>query len=211
MAKPATAEPAWTTKGLFSPDPGAATWHVEATWTEIDGRPECIGLRLIKAAAPGPNGEIVWLAPPDERTGITSTDLRSLPLASILSDLMAIEAENAAAGWSPPEPTWWDRLTAAVHRHGDSDEALERLAAYRRGAVSASRPRSRDDFAHYAVVAAIYLDAYASHRPPTKHVADTMAVPHSTAAKWVARARTLGLIDATSSGRTTGVARATAR
>lgn len=54
--------------------------------------------------------------------------------------------------------------------------------------------------AHLKSVAAVYLDALRSGGGPTLAVADHFGVPHSTAAKWVGRARKQGTLRATSKG-----------
>lgn len=55
---------------------------------------------------------------------------------------------------------------------------------------------------HLDQVAEVYLEAAAlGHRACTQAVQETWNVSHSTAAKWVARARAKGLIPPTSPGR----------
>ena len=59
-----------------------------------------------------------------------------------------------------------------------------------------AKPRS-----HYASVAEVYLKAADARTPPLKAVAATWTVPHSTAARWVKRARDLGVLPPTRAGK----------
>jgi hypothetical protein len=55
--------------------------------------------------------------------------------------------------------------------------------------------------AHFALVSQVYREAVAGgSATPTRAVAATFSISRSTAAKWVARARGLGLLAATSRG-----------
>lgn len=45
---------------------------------------------------------------------------------------------------------------------------------------------------HYVQVAEVYDEALDAGDPPTHAVAETFAVPYSTAARWIRRARQLG-------------------
>lgn len=45
---------------------------------------------------------------------------------------------------------------------------------------------------HYAQVAEVYDEALEVDDPPTRAVAEAFAVPYSTAARWIRRARQLG-------------------
>jgi hypothetical protein len=54
---------------------------------------------------------------------------------------------------------------------------------------------------HYAEVARVYRAAFAENRTPTRIVARHFKVTPTTAAKWVARCRELGLLPPTSRGK----------
>jgi hypothetical protein len=54
---------------------------------------------------------------------------------------------------------------------------------------------------HYARVAAVYTAAWRAGEPPTKAVASWGSVESSTAAKWVAKTRALGLLPPTTKGK----------
>ena len=47
---------------------------------------------------------------------------------------------------------------------------------------------------HYRQVAEVYDEAIDAGDPPTQAVAETFDVPYTTAARWVRRARDLGLL-----------------
>lgn len=64
-----------------------------------------------------------------------------------------------------------------------------------------NRKRHRITREHLAKVADVYAVALAEGEPPTRAVADHFEVPHSTAAKWVTRTREIGLLAATTPGR----------
>jgi hypothetical protein len=57
---------------------------------------------------------------------------------------------------------------------------------------------------HYADVTETYLRAWRRNDPPTRAVAEHFRVPHSTASKWVRKARDLGLLSQTTSGKPSG-------
>jgi hypothetical protein len=54
---------------------------------------------------------------------------------------------------------------------------------------------------HFEDVARVYRGAFARNRTPTRGVARHFEVTESTAAKWVARCRALGLLPKTTRGR----------
>lgn len=66
--------------------------------------------------------------------------------------------------------------------------------------VSERRPRTRITDNHLIAVANVYTDADDAGGAPTRAVADRFDVPHSTAAKWVGRARKQGLLPAAEGG-----------
>lgn len=53
---------------------------------------------------------------------------------------------------------------------------------------------------HYAQVAEVYDEALDGGDPPTVSVAEAFAVPYSTAARWIRRARQLGLLPPATNG-----------
>lgn len=73
----------------------------------------------------------------------------------------------------------------------------QELTALARSEDRRSRPGPdpRRNIEHYGAVALLYARAHAEGRPPTQAVADHFDVPRSTAASWVGRARSLGLLD----------------
>jgi hypothetical protein len=80
----------------------------------------------------------------------------------------------------------------------------------RRKELEAARPKSKPGRrplytpAHFAKVARVYSDAYAIGKP-TQAVKDYFHVEHSTAAKWVARCREMGLLGKTEKGKAGGL------
>lgn len=70
------------------------------------------------------------------------------------------------------------------------------------GGTAADQPRRRNRITpeHMLAVAKRYANADAKGEPPTRAVAAHFDVPHSTAAKWVGRARKQGLLPAIEGG-----------
>lgn len=71
---------------------------------------------------------------------------------------------------------------------------VEERAAEPDAPMKPSRRRNRLTREHLKSVADVYLAALAAGWGPTRSVADHFDVPHSTAAKWVGRARRQGVL-----------------
>ncbi len=150
---------------------------------EVRGRVECVSLCIEPMGGPEP---------------ITSTFLRSLPVASVVDKALGDHL---------------DFLTDVAERGGAigmSEDTRERAAKARRRweRWTASRrggPTPKYGPEHFEAIAATYTDALAARKPPTREVARHFQVSESTAAKWVARARALGLLPKTTKGKAKGV------
>ncbi len=79
-------------------------------------------------------------------------------------------------------------------------EALERAEAWEGSMAGRSGPKGYGA-AHFAEVAVIYREEAMRGNKPTQAVADHFVVSKSAAAKWVARARTMGLLPAAQKGK----------
>jgi hypothetical protein len=138
----------------------------------VEGRAEPVGLEL--RVAPG--------HPPRP---ITTYDLRGLRLAEIVA-----EARKRVAGalFAPVGDEDWDATPWAGGLEGA-------WAPAGRGRPPLYGPD------HYLEVARIYREAFAIGIPPTLAVGRRFVVTKSTAAKWISKARALGLLPPTTRGR----------
>ncbi len=182
-----------TTTDVWQPDHDGPAWLVTLHWSLISGRYEPVGIEL-RSFTRDEDERIHFgrerlgdrrVPTRDETTGIvTSTLLRSLPIGRYIQ--RGIVGSVQPGGWEGPE----------------ADDVRERLEAGRppgRG----GRP-AQYSAEHWTEVARVYAKAWAHGDPPTKAVAERgpgAPVSKSTAAKWVARCRALGLLPQTSKGR----------
>lgn len=119
---------------------------------------------------------------------VTASVLRSIPLGRIVED----EARKRI-----------ETLRDSALHGPDKEAAARALPKYERSLpISGRRPTYDRD--HFVAVAKIYSDAYAVGAAPTKAVAQHFHVTPSAAAKWVARARGLGLLGPTQQRRAGG-------
>lgn len=141
---------------------------VSAVWAEVDGRPACVSLEIT-----GVDGAQVAIG------------------AQVLRDL---GPELARRGRGHAE--WVEKVASKVDVEVERRRHQELLALVRsEDRRSRPGPDPRRNLEHYGAVALLYARAHAEGRPPTQAVADHFDVPRSTAASWVGRARTLGLLD----------------
>lgn len=142
---------------------------VVTTWAKLAGRWECISLEVQKS-----------------KGGISTTVLRSIPVATILDeqreDLMARS----------------EKERERIHRRR-FDKFMERVVEQNdSGRTGRPRMYGRE---HFAEVAAIYSDALDYGAAPTRAVAEHFGVSQSNAAKWVYRAREMHLLPETERGK----------
>lgn len=193
------------------PDVRRGPWFIAGHWAEVDGRPEVVGLELWKGVEP--NG--VHAASSYRRVkgvpleGVGASDLKALPVAAILARLWEHQRRQVEAQVDQAEERLAQGDLSESHRQMWELVREQEATTQFRGERS-SRAR-RDDEAHFAEVAAIYRQAHQNRRPPTKAVAEEFTVSHSTATKWVARARGMGLLGPTKPGKAGGITRTTRR
>lgn len=196
--------------GVRWPDLKRGPLHLIAHWADVDGRPQCVGFEIWKGVipdherskyAPMPNG-----GPP---SGLESSDLRSIPLASILAVLWGLERESALEN-----RTWAESYLEQLRRDpsylGEDDPRARLVEDYADhfAAWEQEGRRRMDDEGLFRQVAAVYLDAFtdpAKQRAPTKAVQEHFSVSHSTATKWVRRARQMGFLGETTPGKAGGL------
>jgi hypothetical protein len=191
------------------PDPRSGPWYVRAHWAEVDDRPECVGLELWKSVLPisPTDGDHTTVElQRDGVSGIAGSDLRGIPLASLLGALWAeyrrIDAQLAEIETTreddPSARAASDRLFAR-RRRGQLRPFVESEPSRRASRVR----RTSDDVEHFRRVTEVYIGALRQpgKRKPTHAVSEELKVSQSTATKWVARCRDLGLLDRTTRGR----------
>lgn len=167
-----------TTEHLW-PDEATGPWLLQLSWVFASGSVHCDRLSIELVAAS------------DDR--LTATFVREMPLGS----LMAAGRREAT-------------LRKRAERGVSTRREVRRYLSLRSSYVSSLTPprrsgRGREPMyqpSHWEEVAAVYLRG-SDH--PTVDVAEHFDVPKSTARSWVAKARSLGLIAATSQGRPSGL------
>ncbi len=173
------------------PHPGKGPWVVTLWFAELDGRMECVGLdlRSFDTDRDGrPKGH-----PDRDLRRLTATTKRELPLAELIDKRLELYAEHL--------------LDVSEHGSGQeqlaADKPLRALAATPRRNKPGRPPALGSD--HFREVARVYSEAFkAGLKNPTARVAEWGHVSKSAAAKWVARARAMGLLPPTSRGRAAG-------
>lgn len=195
-----------TDQGIGWPDPVDGPFFIVGHWVDLDGRPECVGLEVWKGGVNLAGNKFARFKGAS-RSGLGGTDLRSLPLATILRELWGVQA-RADARWR------WDVVRRAVDRiaklyrddPGLAEEAAPLLLQEIPDAAFTDEDRTRrivtDDLLRE--VADLYKAALRDperRRSPTVAVQEGLTVSHSTATKYVARARERGFLPLTSPGR----------
>ncbi|MDQ3640971.1 MAG: hypothetical protein M3450_05760 [Actinomycetota bacterium] len=171
-------------------------------WAGPDGRKYLVGLHFEDSVG-GPRcvGVQLWAArhpeEADASVEIDTTVWRSIPLGRLVREAAVRQVEVAEAVARHHE-----RLAAlyggeASSIREEADASLERWS--KRG------PAPRYGREHFAAVAETYAAALVAGERPTKAVATKFTVSKSTAAKWVAKARGLGLLGSTERGRAGGI------
>jgi hypothetical protein len=187
-------------------DRSGRVWTVRLGWAGLPDRLQCVAMDLRPAA--------------DEPEPLTATLLRDLPLGRLIEGSRRVMTAQLAIAGSDLETL--KKLAAArmtnplVRRMIDAAiESSEAARQRARDGVEAivgaiEQPKGRRplyDDEHFKKVADVYLASWRSGSPnPTKDVADheSFRVTRSTAAKWVARARSLGYLAETTQGRPSG-------
>ena len=195
---------------MFGDGPGeASTWKhwpdvdgpymVGLHFTEIDGRSELVGVELWSGGPPPDRyreEDREWAMERTREPGsggpLPAVALRQLPIGRLADAVRRHRLDMA-------------NLVIELYDSRDHPpETLERAERTFR-AVQASRPPGgrKPSYGpeHYAEVARVYTAAWRSGASPTKAVEAWGSVSYPTAAKWVAKARTLGLLPPTTKGR----------
>jgi hypothetical protein len=193
------------------PDADGGKWSVVGHWMEVDGREQCVGLEIWRGLVPSemPVTHQAFAGyrsrPPDR--GLTSKDFRSLPIATILRELVAIQHMHVGGIIESSK-----RVATAYKkflRQGASsnseykaqakviDDQLARIVTSASEAFATNRKRGFNPIE----VAAVYQDALRGYGNPTTAVAEHFHVSLSTATKWAARCRKEGALLPTTPGK----------
>lgn len=180
------------------PDPMHGPWILRFHLAEVDGRVACVGVDLRSFREDRDN------RPVNRRAGllpVTSTVWREVNVASEIREALADhEAVLAHAAYFAEEAT--DRAREVARARLDEYRATVEA---RRGGRPPISPE------HLEEVVGVYSRALDAGQPPRAAVAEHFLVSPSTAAKWIARAREIGLLEATTPGRAGGVPRSQQR
>lgn len=182
--KPVIARHSWKWE-----DSRGGRWIVHTTWAEVNGRAECVGVELRS-----------WIQDyrsrlepmPDGLKPVTTTVWRELNVGSAINKL-----RNSKAAQLRKMLAHSRQIPA--RRVEEMKKSLERHAAPRIGRP----PEHGAD--HFERVARVYAKAWARGRAPTKAVSEHFHISRSQAAKWVQRARGLGFLSPTTSGKAGGI------
>ena len=161
------------------PHPLRGPWSVTCHFAVVNGRRECVGID-VRSFKIDDDGAYRLLRRGSRLEVVTAALIRSLPVASLIRDLRRGLSDVARHAANDPERSEEDRTTLLA-----------------RSSELAKSPRRVHDDDHFARVADIYRDAWSAGDSPTKAVAEQMGTTRSAAAKWVSRARQLGLLGAT--------------
>lgn len=173
-------------------------WSVMLSFGVVAGRIECTGLELF----PDPEAS--------EQSPITALALRALPLGTFAEsarreyrETLAIAANTSVETgfWNPDVPDD-ERAELVTRIRADVRDRL-RLTDEDETRSTMGRPVSYGP-EHFATVAEIYTAAWKTGANPTAEVAKVFQTSRSAAAKWVARARAMGLLPQTTKGRAKG-------
>jgi hypothetical protein len=165
------------------PHPQRGPWLIRLDWTRIDGRLECCGLEIRSKRENRDEGWPPELPAWNENPEVlTATILRKLRFGALLQDIRE-------DGWQRTEEDarWFESIAADIG-------GIELAAHMRREAARDSGRRRRRGIPPLSEVAAVHRDASNRQHHPTLAVADHWHVAHSTAAKWVMRARAEGYL-----------------
>lgn len=172
-------------------------WRVTLRLALVRGRAELVGLEVRGYREEGLDDDLPTL---DQDPPVVTAELiRSIPVGRLVDDARAGRSRGL-------------RIDAALEQAAETGmlrrlepgeplpEHLQRLAeAYQAGPRRGRPPEYGPE--HFAEVARVYAAAWRLGRAPTRAVAERWTVSKATAAKWVARARRLGLLPKTSRGR----------
>lgn len=166
------------------PDEADGPWVVTMNWREDAGSVVCTGLSL----------DLLPERPPQP---VTATRMRELPVARIISAAREERFDEAGGRFAEAYDSGQD---IDVDPHiVDGARAFAEPWAER----SPGRPMYLGE-SHYREVAQIYSSALAAGKPPLVAVKEHCFVTRPTASRYVAAARSAGLLPPTSRGRARG-------
>ena len=178
------------------PDEDDPTWVIRLLWHRVDGRYEVNGFEMN--------------ARRDNRTPLTATLLRSVPLGSLIEKGRRNQIEFRKDSALILQRTKESRDTFAEMGYPtdkslrDSLKEVEQDVFKEIEVLETPPPRSRYDEDHWRRVTAVYDEAWAAGSTPTKAVAEHFNSSRSTAAKWVSICRKKGLLPPTQKTRPRG-------
>ena len=161
-------------------------WCVVFSWAPLNARLECVGVEI--RSYRGEQAHQTELQENADPVPLSASLIRSVPLAGL------IEEER-------PKAVAQSQVMASLAK--GSRFATARVASPKKPVRGGRRRLYGRD--HFAAVAKVYADAWQTKSGPTTAVARRWTVSVSTAAKWVARARQMGLLGATQQGRAGGI------
>jgi hypothetical protein len=206
------------------PDPKRGPWLLKLRFAPVRGRVEPVSLEIRSYREEDhpqlrnpKDARLPKLGDSDALSPVTSSLLRELtapksaglPFGAVVRKLRSqwIRSLRYASEDSQDPTSVWARL------HPGPTEERELLESARKSWGAAQTSRGRKPTLgpeHFARVAAVYRDAFKKGLPPTLTVAKKVGgspQARSAAAKWVARARELGLLEKTTQGRSMKPAR----
>jgi transposase len=189
-------------------EPGGMWPRVVLRFAEVDGRAMLVNVEIGARYYDNEEGTGVdfeqELGAP-EPVPVTTSVLRSIPLARLTEQaLWEFARTYGAAASGAPEGEFereYAKAFSPEFAKATGEEQRRRFfedrAAAARAATAAKRgpgrPRLYDD-EHFAEVARVYRE-HSGGPAPTKAVAESFQTSKATAAKWVARARDMGLLE----------------
>jgi hypothetical protein len=166
------------------PDNTNGPWVITVTWREDGGSVVCTGLSINLL-----RGQPTHL--------VTATLLRALPVAGIISAAREARFDEAGGFFAEAYDSGQD-IDVDPHIVDGARAFAEPWAERPPG-----RPVSLGE-SHYREVARIYSSALAAGKPPLVAVKEQCFVTRPTASRYVAAARSAGLLPPTSRGRARG-------
>lgn len=154
----------------------------EFTWPPDSARPFGVTIRLAGFGEQFDVSEVHLRTPPGAPRPISAEMLRAVPLGQYVKEARS----RLAAEFSTQVEDLM--VTIITKREEAAAEILE-------------RQRSRLGIDHYREVVRVYVEAMASGQAPTAAVAEHFECPRSTAARWVSKAREIGLLDPAAAGK----------
>ena len=187
------------------PDPDRGPWLLVLHWTRVDGRIECTGLEL-RSARQGhePRGSLL-LTHDVEPTRLTTTVLRALPFAATVQDTK--RAMGHFTEWWASQAKGRRRLRPDPNLAPPPAELVRRAEEWRESAHGRGGAPPQYGPEHFARVAQVYTDAISAGRSDPRQAVKEWAATakknasSSAVAKWIARARKMGLLAPTTRGR----------